>query len=269
MRKRIAPVVGLLGLVVAAFAGVATQAALAAPGDACQFTTKNATMTLQASCTTTATINVPNGVTLNGNGNTIYAVDPTGGAFTGAVIANSGTSMNVTNLNIEGASTVVDNCRDFNGVAFMAAGGSISNVKLDNIGAPSGCQNGRAIVVRDAGLATQQSVKIENNTVTNYNKNGIDVRGNVAAKIDGNTVTGSPSDLTIRNGIVVGDGASAQVWSNAVSGNSSNAYPQSATGLLAFNGATVNLTKQNNLYGNDVNYDLSGGNVVGKSTINP
>jgi hypothetical protein len=274
MKKRIALVAGVLGLVIAAFAGVATKAAAADPG-VCAFTTKNATMTLNADCSTSTTISVPNGVTLNGNGHTITAVDPTGGAFTGAVVMNGGSTMNVTNLTIHGASAAVENCRDYNGVAFMAAGGSVSNVTLDGIGIPlntagTGCNIGRAIIVRDAGTASQQTVKIENNVVSHYNKNGIDVRGNVAAKIDGNSVTTDASDLVARNGIVVGDGASAQVWSNTVSGNQYTPLGDwYGTGILAFNGATINLTKSNNVSHNDVNYDTTDGNVVGKNKVNP
>jgi hypothetical protein len=268
--KRISLIAALLGVVGLALAGIASAGA--SPAAACAFTMKNATMTLNADCTTSTTVTVPNGYTLDGKGHTITVVDPASGAFNGAVVANGGSVMNVTNLTIEGVSSpAAEDCnRVFNGVAFTAAGGSVNGVTLDGIGLPeTGCQLGRAIVVRDAGTATQQSVKIENNTVTNYNKNGIDVRGNVAAKIDGNTVTTSASDLIIRNGIVVGDGASAQVWSNTVSGNRSVAYPQSATGLLVFNGATVNLTKPNTLNGNDVSSDTSDGSVVGKYKLSP
>jgi hypothetical protein len=230
----------------------------------CGFSTSNSTWTLNGDCTTNTTISVPNGFTLNGNGHTITAADPTGGVFTGAVVSNGGAVMNVQNLTISGSSTAIDVCRDFNGVAFLAASGSVSNVTLNYIGLPAtGCQQGRAILVDAIGSATQQSVKIENNTVTDYNKNGIDVRGNVAAKIDGNTVSTLPSDQIIRNGIVVRTGAFAQVGGNTVSGNSSSAYPQSATGLLVVDGATVTLNKGNTLTSNDVPMYIDGSTVVG------
>ena len=73
----------------------------------------------------------------------------------------------------------------------MAASRSIKNVTLTNIGRQTGCQAGRAILVNAIVSPTQQSVTIEGNTVTSYNKNGIDVRGNVNAKIVGNTITGA------------------------------------------------------------------------------
>ena len=274
MRKRIALVVGLLGVVIAALAAAASAGA--APALSCAsssaFTTKNGNMTLNADCTASSTVLVQNGYTLNGNGHTITAVDPTSGAFDGAVVQNAGTTMNVKNLTINGASTAIEQCgnasgspRTFNGVAFMAAGGSISNVTLNGIGLPAtGCQLGRAIVVRDATSQTKQSVTISNNTVSNYNKNGIDVRGNVAAAISGNTVTTTASGAIARNGIVVGDGASAQVWSNTVSGNFYAGSDTYATGLLVFGPSTVSMTKgPNMLSNNQTPLDQGDGTIVG------
>ena len=52
------------------------------------------------------------------------------------------------------------------------------------------------------------------------------MRGNVDAKITGNTVTGNgPVDYIAQNGIVVSTGASALVEGNIVSGNSYTARP--------------------------------------------
>ena len=124
-------------------------------------------MSLVADCTTDTTIGVEDGWTLDGKGFTITAVDvPAGTAFTGAVVQNDGTAMNVKNLKIEGGDP--NNCvAIFNGVAFMNAGGSIKNVTLNNIGQTTGCQSGRAIIVENTdGVAPRRSVAIENNTVS-------------------------------------------------------------------------------------------------------
>src|SRR3954447_17926006 len=72
----------------------------------CAFTTKGTTMTLNANCTTDATILVPNGVTLDGKNRTITAVDPVAGHFVGAVVKNAGAVANVKNLVIDGNFTV-------------------------------------------------------------------------------------------------------------------------------------------------------------------
>src|SRR5438132_725972 len=67
---------------------------------ACSFTTAKKTMTLNGDCTTDTSIIVPNGITLDGVGHTITAVDPISGHFTGGVIQNGGATANVTNVTI-------------------------------------------------------------------------------------------------------------------------------------------------------------------------
>ena len=107
-------------------------------------------MSLVADCSTATTVLVKDGWTLDGKGFTITAVDGPTASFNGAVVQNVGTTMHVKNLKIDGGATTPENCnRVFNGVAFMAAGGSIKGVTLTNIGRPAdtGCQLGRAIVV--------------------------------------------------------------------------------------------------------------------------
>ena len=172
----------------------------------CTFTTndKTKTVSLVADCTTDTTIGVENGWTLDGKGFTITAVDvAAGAAFNGAVVQNDGAAMNVKNLKIEGGEP--NNC-----VAHLQRRRLHERGRLDQ---ERHAQQHRAddrlsVRTRDRRLEHRrhdaESVAIENNTVSNYNKNGIDVRGNVNAKITGNTVTGSgPSRLIAQNGIVV------------------------------------------------------------------
>ena len=194
----------IVGACIAVTAGLmASMGGAAAAAIPSEFTVNaaNKTMTLNTDITTDTTIGVPNGYTLNGNGHTITAVDPVGGAFNGAVVQNDDALMHVKNLKIAGASTAVEQCaRVLNGVAFMAASGSIKNVTLTDIGLPeTGCQIGRAILVDNTGSGTDRhSVEISGNVVSSYNKNGIDVRGKVDATIVGNTVTGlGPLPVTV------------------------------------------------------------------------
>ena len=62
---------------------------------ACSFTTVGTTMSLDADCTTDATILVPDGFTLDGEGNAITAVDPVAGHFVGGVVRHGGQELNV------------------------------------------------------------------------------------------------------------------------------------------------------------------------------
>src|SRR2546423_11891566 len=66
----------------------------------CTFTIVGKPMTLDADCTTDATIKIPDGFTLDGAGHTITAVDPPGSHFIGAIVQNEGKVANVKNLTI-------------------------------------------------------------------------------------------------------------------------------------------------------------------------
>ena len=121
----------------------------------CTFTTSGTTMTLNGDCTTDETILIPDGYTLDGNGHTITAVDPSGGHFLGAVVKNAGSTAHVKNLTVTalGLANVCDPPgppdNRLRGILFDGASGSITNnttVVNINQGA-SGCQEGNAIEV--------------------------------------------------------------------------------------------------------------------------
>lgn len=206
----------------------------------CSFTTVKKTMTLNANCTTTISIVVPDGITLDGAGHTITAIDPTLGHFTGGVIQNDGASANVTNVVItaSGLSDVCDAGADrLRGILFDGASGSITSTTVLNVNqGASGCQEGNGIEVRNFGSSpTMSRVVIDGNTITGYQKNGITANGNVDAAITDNTVNGGgPTGVIARNGIQIGFGATGMVKRNTVSGNSYTGVSTIATGVLIF-----------------------------------
>jgi parallel beta-helix repeat protein len=123
----------------------------------------------------------------------------------------------------------------------------------------NGTQHGTSIYYRAFGGSA--SGTISGNTLTNYQKGGITVNGNVSATITKNTVTGQgPVDYIAQNGIQVGYGAKATVTGNNVR---RNAYigtgPDSSGGILVVGGPcfglayTVGLSiTKNTLTDNDV-----------------
>src|SRR5689334_1819703 len=86
--------------------------------DGCNFTQTATTWTLTANCTATATISIPDGVTLNGADHTITAE----GNFTGAVVTNAGAAMSLQNLTIQGTNFPSNTCSgSLTGVLFTNA----------------------------------------------------------------------------------------------------------------------------------------------------
>lgn len=222
--------VGLVGLFVVAAVLVA---ALSAPPSSptatgCTFTVVGTTMTLDADCTTDATITVPDGFTLDGAGHRITAVDPPGGHFVGAVVKNAGSTAHVRDLQVttSGLANVCDAGDDrLRGILFDGASGTIQDNAVTGIhqGA-SGCQEGNGIEVRNAPFdgthPATKSVTIADNLVTGYQKTGILANGDVFAVITGNVVVGKgPVPYIAQNGIQVGFGGTGEVEDNDISGN--------------------------------------------------
>ena len=211
---------------------------------ACAVSASGTTLTLLSNCTTSETLLIPDGWTLDGNDFSITAMDPSGGHFLGAVVRNGGASANVTKLTVtaSGLANVCDDGDDrLRGILFDGASGSITNNTVTNVNqGPSGCQEGNAIEVRNApfdNAGSDLAVTIDGNTVNGYIKNGITANGSVAATITNNGVTGSgPLDvpLAAQNGIQIGFGATAIVQGNTISGNNYTPPSFVACGLLLF-----------------------------------
>ena len=243
--------------------------AIATTGD-CTFTFAAPVNTLDGDCTTSESILIPNGETLNGGGFTITAVDPLVGHFLGAVVTNEGAVANVTNVTITalGLADVCDSGDDrLRGILLDGASGSITGNIVTGVrqGTTSGCQEGNAIEVRNLPFDNTGSdllVTITGNTVSGYMKNGITANGSVAATITGNTVTGDgPINYTAQNGIQIGFGATATVSNNTVSGNDYTPESFVACGILLFQADGVKASK-NALFANErdmCNFGKGGG----------
>jgi Right handed beta helix region len=216
-------------------------AASASASALCTFTTVKKTMTLNGDCITTTSIIVPDGFTLDGAGHTITAHDPIGDHFKGGVIQNGGAAANVTEVTVT-ASGLIDACDSaaatrLRGILFDGASGSITNTYVLNINhVVEVCgDEGNGIEVRNFGTSlTTCRVRIDGNTVTGYQKNGITANGDVDATITDNVVDGlAPDSLIARNGIQLGFGATGMVKRNQVSNNEyTGPEHASASGIL-------------------------------------
>lgn len=106
----------------------------------------------------------------------------------------------------------------------------------------SGCQNGVAIQVGRAALGTSGSANVHDNTIDDYQKNGVTVSGSgSSATITNNVVTGAGPTATIaQNGIQISSGATATITGNQVSGHSYTPFSYVSTGMLLYAAGTTN-----------------------------
>lgn len=231
---------------------------------------KPGTITLTADLVVTSTYYIPDGYTLDGNGYTITGIDPPGGHFLGAVVSNAGPTANVKNLTVtvSGLANICDGGpARLRGILFEGASGYIMNCYVLNVNqGASGCQEGNGIEVRNFGTSlTTNMVKVQGNTVVNYQKNGITANGNVNASITDNVVMGAgPVGYIAQNGIQVGFGATGSVMRNSVTGNSYTGSSTASGGILVVGGPgyggdfCINVQiVQNTLDVNDVGVFLS------------
>jgi hypothetical protein len=253
--------------------GLAVFGSAVAPANAattCTFTTSGTTMQLNSDCTTDATILVPNGFTLNGRNHTITGVDPPGDHFRGAVVSNGGTIANVTRLGVtmSGLANVCDAGADrIRGIMFDGASGRISKNTVTNINqGQSGCQEGNDIEVRNAPFdgthPATKTVRVDDNTVLDYQKTGIVANGDVSVDISHNDVGAGfvDSHLIAANSIQLGFGALGTIEHNKIDGNQwCGSSDDAATAILLFDQGTGAVVSHNDISGNsDVGIYIGG-----------
>jgi hypothetical protein len=217
---RLARLSTLAAAVVATPVLAATSAQAAPPPvfGPCSSTQAGTTITLLADCTTTSTIDVPDGWTVDGGGYTISAVDPPAGNFTGPVLKSAtGTpttpaTMNVKNLNVTASLAANLAVGSLSGLYYENAGGSIQNVSLSGITTSNGGSAGRALEVRNGAATTAPTLSIDGLRIRNYNKSGVFIQGKTnytatnmdigpATGVDGTQwVTGASNSFTVFGG---------------------------------------------------------------------
>jgi nitrous oxidase accessory protein NosD len=216
--------------------GVSTAAA----ATDCAFAVVGNTWRLAANCQTDQTLTIPDGVTLDGRGRTVTAVDPPGAHFLGAVVRNAGATAYIVDLTVSAAalSNVCDAASPtddrLRGILLHAASGALIDNRVIGVRqVDSGCQEGFSIDVRNPSANPPTQVEISGNRIEDYQKAGIVVSGAVEAAITDNRVSGSGATSAIaQNGIQLSGGARGQIVDNRVSDSVYAGTETQAAGIL-------------------------------------
>jgi parallel beta-helix repeat protein len=175
---------------------------------------------------------------------------------------NAATGVTISGFTIKGPGTT--GCGSI-GYGVLIDGNGSATVAANHITAIrdnpplSGCQNGHAIGAGltdpNTGATSPGSVNAIGNRIDDYQKGGINVRGDSSVNtISGNTIVGAgPTPNIGQNAIQISRGASATVTDNTVSG-SAYTGPQEveATGILVFGPIGDVLVSQNKFLKNDI-----------------
>lgn len=153
------------------------------------------------------------------------------GSRASIITVTNGANVTIEDLVVDGegrGNQLEGGASDFHGIAFINAGGTIEDVTvigirmpLDNDGHVSGVQQGRAIYANNAD-SVSRSLTVTNNTVEDFQKNAIDLRGaGLDVNVSGNTIIGNgATPTTAQNGIVLGvtGEVTGSVTDNTISG---------------------------------------------------
>ncbi|HUG26967.1 MAG TPA: right-handed parallel beta-helix repeat-containing protein [Gemmatimonadales bacterium] len=256
----------------------ATRPSLAFSASPCTFTIDGTTMRLDADCSTSTTITIPNGFTLDGAGYTITAVNPVSGAFLGGVVKNADATAHVTKVNIrtDGLIGCKGGDERLRGILLEGASGSITHSSVVGINrGASGCQEGNAIEVRNAPFdgthPNTVSVEIAHNTVADYQKTGIVCNGDANCSIHHNDVGASATQANLAaNSVQLGFGATGDLTLNKIAGNSWCINTSAAaTAVLLYLPSSGVVVESNRIDGNsDVGiYAYGDGMVIAKNRV--
>lgn len=212
------------------------SASARAQSASCQLVTQGQTLLLQADCETHATLIIPDGFTLDGQGHTIHAHNPEGG-FVGAVVQNGGREAHVRNLVIE-ARNLEGPCHQsepidtrVRGILFRGASGSIVGNRIAIDQGHSGCSEGVAIEIR--AEQREPHVEVANNHITHFQKTGILAQGPLTIQLLNNRVQGRGAVTHVaQNGVILRDQVAGVVERNRVQDVLYAGAKYSATGIL-------------------------------------
>jgi hypothetical protein len=208
---------------------------------------KNLTLIGIASGTSDAAVVVTPATGLVQNGLDIY-----GNPVAAQIFVQGGADVTISHLTVDGSNNQLSGCGapDPIGIYYQNSSGKITDNAVRDVlmdPADQGCQLGLAINV-ESNTGTP-AVTISDNSVRNYDKNGITVSGPATgapgpdATVSANTVIGlGATSVIAQNGIQIGFGATGSVTSNYVADDIYTGPTYGSSGILIYDSAGITVT---------------------------
>lgn len=210
------------------------------------------------------------------------ASDIYGNPVAAQIFVQGATGVTISHMTVDGSNDQLVDCSiDPIGIYYQNSSGSINNNAVRNVLMPSGlqgCQGGLAINVEsDTGAP---SITISNNSVRNYDKNGITASGpgtggGPVVTVSANTVIGiGATGVIAQNGIQIGYGATGTVSSNYVVDDIYTGPIYGSSGILIYasggvtvSGNTVESTQLGIVPATDPTYGTADGTIIKSNHI--
>lgn len=231
---------------------------------------------ISAGTSDAAVVETPTGGLVT-NGSDIY-----GNPVAAQIFVQGATGVTVSHMTVDGSNDQLMDCSiDPIGIYYQNSSGSINNNAVRNVLMPAtlqGCQVGLAINVEsDTGAP---AIAISNNSVRNYDKNGITASGpgtggGPVVTVSSNTVIGiGATGATAQNGIQIGFGATGTVSSNYVVDDIYTGPTYGSSGILVYASAgvtvsqnTVESTQLGIVPATDPTYGTANGTIIRSNHI--
>ncbi len=233
----------------------------------CVFVKSTKSWNLTASCSTDETLVIPTGITLNGGGFKITAIDPPAGNFVGAIIQNAGKTLNVNNLFLR--TNLADVCAaPGNGVVGILLNKSAStisgvNITINKGAGTSTCAEGVAIQAQGLPFVANgafSKVTVKGSTL-NYNQlAGVVAYGNVNVRVEANLIKNLGGFPVAQRGVEIGLGAKSYILNNEIVRHTQ--VPQTSSPSY---GILMNLAGQSTVLTNVLNFNDFGIRLIGTS----
>lgn len=246
----------------------------AAATTTCTFLKSSKAWLLQSTCTTDETLVIPNGVTLNGQGFKITALDPPGGNFQGPILTNGGTVANFQNLILRTHSTMADICNPdagkIIGILINRAASTVSNVNItmNKAAGASVCDEGVAIRAQSVPFDPKRTfvkVTVKGSTLNYNQKTALEIDGNISVRLESNVIKGDTDQNgvpMVRRGIHVANKAKAFILNNEVIRNIQNSPGGGLSYGIYLENAGQSTVQTNTLNYNDVAIVVNGGTKI-------
>jgi hypothetical protein len=169
------------------------------------------------------------------------------------IFVQSAVGVTISRLTVDGSENGLTDCSiNLQGIYYQNSSGTITDSAVRNqilSSSLEGCQVGLAINVESN--SGSPAVTISNNSVHNYQKNGITANGlgsgnpGPSVTITGNTVIGiGPTSAIAQNGIQIGYGAIGKINNNNVADDIYTGATYGSAGILVY--ASAGITVSNN-----------------------
>lgn len=231
----------------------------------CVFDQHGPRWALAADCSTDRTIELPDGVQLDGQGHRITAFDPATGPFRGAILSAHDGTLSIENVIVETSqlrSACLAGADRLAGIRLARSSAVLAHVVVRDVARGGGrCDEG--VAIESIGYAggpaptLERVVQIRRSTMMGFQKGGVVAAGRQLLILEESRIDASAAQSRVpANGVQIGLGTRARVRGNVIAGNSWCCADAAATAILLVDAARGTRVSDNRIVGGNADVGI-------------